>query len=60
MVYSLPGVTVSCNKSPVVKIIPRDDDHRDNCRYEWIFTVTFEVKKPIKNKLYSSPFEDEK
>lgn len=43
MVYSLPGVTVSWNKSPVVKIILRDDDHSDNCRYEWVFTVTFEV-----------------
>ncbi|XP_022809791.1 uncharacterized protein LOC111346790 [Stylophora pistillata] len=42
MAYSLPGVTVSCDKPCVVKINPSDDDDV-NYTFDWVFNVTFKI-----------------
>ena len=44
MVYSLPGVEVSCNKPAAVKIFIQGDETRRHI-FDWVFTVTFEVRK---------------
>ena len=43
MVYSLSGVEVSSDKPSTVKICHRDDVRGH--AYEWVFTVTFEVRE---------------
>lgn len=43
MVYSLPGVEVSSDKPSTVKICHRGDVRSHV--YEWVFTITFEVRE---------------
>ena len=43
MVYSLPGVEVTCNKPTTVKILLEDDEK--HYVFHWDFTVKFEVMK---------------
>ena len=51
MVYSLPGVEVSSNKLPTVKIAHRGKEGRHT--FHWEFAIKFEVMKK-KINLHSS------
>ena len=42
MVYGIPGVKVTSDKPSMVKICHNDDIKRHV--FEWVFTVTFEVR----------------
>ena len=45
MVYSLPGVEVTCNKPTTVKILLDGDE---KCHiFHWDFTVRFEVMRKL-------------